>query len=133
MRSRAITIILTILAVMTAGLSVAYQQKRAQLRPGRVSGGEGIVLPVGWRITPAGRQVALPGDMAMKIIVSPDGRQYLFSILGNNLGGDGVSRARKLQEDVVTRLVRDLEARLESARDGQSPTRTTARADSPNP
>ncbi|NDD64250.1 MAG: YncE family protein, partial [Acidobacteria bacterium] len=82
MRSRAITIILTILAVMTAGLSVAYQQKRAQLRPGRVSGGEGIVLPVGWRITPAGRQVALPGDMAMKIIVSPDGRQAVVNTAG---------------------------------------------------
>lgn len=48
-------------------------------------------------------------------VVSPDGQQYLFSVLGNNLGGDGVSRARKLQEDVVTRLVRDLEGRLKSA------------------
>ena len=48
-------------------------------------------------------------------VVSPDGQQYLFSVLGNNLVGDGVSRARKLQEDVVTRLVRDLEGRLKSA------------------
>lgn len=58
--------------------------------------------------------------------ISPDGRQYLFAILGNNLGGDGVSRARKLQEDIVTRLVRDLESHL----DGGSTARASARAGS---
>jgi YVTN family beta-propeller protein len=82
MRSRVITIILTLLAVMTAGASVAYQQKSARLKPGAVPGGGGIVLPVGWRITPAGRQVPLPGDMAMKIIVSADGRQAVVNTAG---------------------------------------------------
>ncbi len=82
MRNRLITIILTLLAFMTAGISVAYQQKSARLRPGPVSGGEGIILPVGWRITPAGRQIPLPGDMAMKIIVSPDGKQAVVNTAG---------------------------------------------------
>lgn len=82
MRTRIITITLALLAVMTAGVSVAYQQKSARLKPGAVPGGGGIVLPVGWRITPAGRQVPLPGDMAMKIIVSADGKQAVVNTAG---------------------------------------------------
>lgn len=65
-------------------------------------------------------------------VVSPDGRQYLFSILGNNLGGDGVSRARKLQEDVVTRLVRDLEGRLETVKDERNSAHANRRAGAAN-
>ncbi len=37
----------------------------------------GIRLPNGWRVTPVGRSVALPGDMPMRAVWSPDGR-YLF-------------------------------------------------------
>ena len=40
---------------------------------------------------------------------SGDGRQLLFAILGNNLSGDGVGKAKKLQEDIVWKLVRELE------------------------
>lgn len=82
MKNRVMTFILTLLAIMTASVSVVYQQKRALLRPGPVAGEEGIVLPNSWRITPAGRHIPLPGDMAMKIIVSPDGQQAVVNTAG---------------------------------------------------
>lgn len=82
MRNRIFTILLTLLAVLTAGVSVAYQQMKPRLKPGPDPSGRGITLPTGWRITPAGRQIPLPGDMAMKIIVSPDGQQAVVNTAG---------------------------------------------------
>jgi len=35
------------------------------------------VLPNGWKITPAGRAVALPGDMPLRVLPLPDGRRVL--------------------------------------------------------
>ena len=83
MRSKVFIISLTVLAVLTAGASVAYQQIRPRQTPGGPGpDGRGIILPVGWQITPAGRHVALPGDMAMRIIVTPDGQQALVNTAG---------------------------------------------------
>ena len=41
----------------------------------------GALLPNGWRITPAGRHVPLPGDMPLAMAVSPDGA-YLVTVTG---------------------------------------------------
>src|SRR5215510_8046945 len=52
------------------------------VRPGPTQDGKGALLPNGWKITPAGRQIALPGDMVMKIIVSPDGNTVFANTAG---------------------------------------------------
>ena len=45
-------------------------------------GGTGTRLPNGWHITPAGTPVALPGDLPLKMIFSPDGKYLLVSTGG---------------------------------------------------
>lgn len=71
-----------LLVVTLAGLAGGYQKLKSFLRPGANADGQGITLPVGWRITPAGRQLPLPGDMAMKILVSPDGKHAFVNTAG---------------------------------------------------
>ena len=39
-------------------------------------------LPNGWQITPAGRRIPLPGDLPLKMLVSPDGRSLLVNTGG---------------------------------------------------
>ncbi len=82
MRKFAFIAIAALLAVTTAGVAGGYQKLKSILRPGRNADGQGITLPVGWRITPAGRHLSLPGDMAMKIIVSPDGKHAFVNTAG---------------------------------------------------
>src|SRR5262245_52071279 len=52
------------------------------VKPGPTADGKGALLPTGWKITPAGRRVPLPGDMVMKIIVSPDGKTVFTNTAG---------------------------------------------------
>jgi YVTN family beta-propeller protein len=52
------------------------------VKPGPTEDGKGVLLPTGWKITPAGRQVQLPGDMVMKVIVSPDGKTVYANTAG---------------------------------------------------
>src|SRR5262245_33223384 len=52
------------------------------VKPGPTADGKGVLLPTGWKITPAGQQVPLPGDMVMKIIVSPDGKTVFANTAG---------------------------------------------------
>ncbi|HKA17036.1 MAG TPA: bifunctional YncE family protein/alkaline phosphatase family protein [Blastocatellia bacterium] len=52
------------------------------VKPGLDSNSTSTVLPNGWRITPAGHHIPLPGDMVMKIIPSPDGKKVLASTAG---------------------------------------------------
>lgn len=82
MRKYGLIIGIVLLALTAAGLAGGYQKIRTLLKPGPNADGQGITLPVGWRITPAGRHVPLPGDMAMKIIVSQDGKQAYVNTAG---------------------------------------------------
>jgi YVTN family beta-propeller protein len=52
------------------------------VKPGPTADGKGVLLPTGWKITPAGQQVPLPGDMVMKIIVNPDGKTVFANTAG---------------------------------------------------
>jgi YVTN family beta-propeller protein len=52
------------------------------VKPGPTADGKGALLPNGWKITPAGRRVPLPGDMVMKILVSPDGKTVFANTAG---------------------------------------------------
>ena len=42
--------------------------------PGALPGGNGFDLPNGWRVTPAGKQVADLNDLILKMLPSPDGK-----------------------------------------------------------
>ena len=46
------------------------------------TGGGGSLLPNGWKITPVGRAVPLPGDLPMNMVVSPDGTSLVVSTCG---------------------------------------------------
>ena len=75
-RKLVITATLVLFAVtllLTGGLA----KLRNLVMPGKTADGQALLLPTGWKISPAGRPIPLPGDMAMKIVVSPDGK-YLF-------------------------------------------------------
>ncbi|MDQ2687778.1 MAG: bifunctional YncE family protein/alkaline phosphatase family protein [Armatimonadota bacterium] len=39
-------------------------------------------LPNGWQLTPAGRHIALPGDLPLTMVVSPDGKSLLVNTGG---------------------------------------------------
>ncbi|OPZ73572.1 MAG: hypothetical protein BWY83_00023 [bacterium ADurb.Bin478] len=52
------------------------------LRPGTAADGKSITLPDTWLISPTGRSLPLPGDMAMRIIVGPDGGRAFVNTAG---------------------------------------------------
>jgi YVTN family beta-propeller protein len=67
-------------------LGIAYSAKRAadagRLLPNRPEASGATTLPNGWRITPAGKQIDLPGDLPMKMQVTPDGASLLVQTGG---------------------------------------------------
>src|SRR5215471_10675008 len=77
-----------ILIALTIGVGAmgGYWRKIALwsgvIKPGPTQDGKGALLPTGWKITPAGQQVQLPGDMVMKIVVSPDGKTVFTNTAG---------------------------------------------------
>jgi YVTN family beta-propeller protein len=77
------TLVATLGAVCLLG--VAYSAKTALERkhlPNKPDATGAITLPNGWRITPAGHQIALPGDLPMKMVATPDGKSVLVSTGG---------------------------------------------------
>src|SRR5215470_8970819 len=77
----------TILILVGAGAFTAVQRSRmkhphsgAEITiPGH--DGAGILLPDGWRVTPAGRQLE-SGDMILSAAISPDGQTLAFTNSG---------------------------------------------------
>src|SRR5215475_10114228 len=76
-----------ILLLAGAGAFTAIQRSRMKhphtgeeiTVPGR--DGAGVLLPDGWRVTPAGRQLE-SGDMILSAAVSPDGKTLAFTNTG---------------------------------------------------
>src|SRR5579859_696194 len=64
----------SVLALVAAAGLIAdkTKQQRKYLLPDRVNTEGRTTLPNGWRITPAGRHIKLPGDLPMKMIVMAD-------------------------------------------------------------
>src|SRR5690349_7036263 len=50
------------------------KQERKYVLPNKLSPEGRTTLPNGWRISPAGRHIKLPGDLPMKMIVTADGK-----------------------------------------------------------
>jgi hypothetical protein len=60
--------------IAAAGLiAEKTKQQRKYVLPDHINSEGRTTLPNGWRITPAGRHIKLPGDMPMKMIVMADG------------------------------------------------------------
>ncbi len=72
---------LVLLAAVLA-LTGGWAKLRSLLLPGPAPDGKTIMLPVGWKISPVGTHVQLPGDMVMKLIASPDGKTVYASTAG---------------------------------------------------
>ena len=80
-RSR--TIRVSIAAVAVVGLAaMAAAVNRGILVPNAKDSTGAVTLPNGWRITPAGQHIKLPGDLPMKMTVSADGSQLLVLTAG---------------------------------------------------
>ena len=66
-----------------AGFSLMHSARRGiaeknVVLPDRPDGnGTGTRLPNGWHVTPAGMPIALPGDLPLKMMFSPDGKSLL--------------------------------------------------------
>src|SRR5260221_126955 len=59
------------------------EPKSAQPADAAAKSDEGVLLPNGWRLTPAGRQVLLT-DLPLNIVTSADGKQALVATSGYN-------------------------------------------------
>ena len=82
-----LTITLAILTLITATAWTAIHRSRMThpysgqeiTIPGR--DGDGVLLPDGWKVTPAGRQLET-GDMILSAQISPDGKTLAFTNSG---------------------------------------------------
>lgn len=83
-------------AIAVGGVAVvgASHARKAALLPGVRDAEGGVFLPNGWRVTPAGRHIPLPGDMPLKMQISPDGTRLIVLTAGfHNHGIDLIDLA----------------------------------------
>ncbi len=95
----ALLVLLVIAATFALG---AYRRRSITVLPDVKTRDGRVMLPNGWHVTPAGHAIALPGDMPLKMIVSPDGKYLLV-----NTGGfhDHTVSVLDLQTEKLTQSV----------------------------
>ena len=71
-----------VLSASLAGARAYLAHRAAISRPGPSANGKSVTLPNGWRVSPAGRQIDLPGDLVFKIILTPDGKSLVVNTGG---------------------------------------------------
>src|SRR3954453_2499550 len=78
------------LLALTLPAGCAAESRRESDPPLRANvlldGGQ-VVLPNGWKVSPAGHATKLPGDMPMRMLLANNGRELLVSIGGYNEHG----------------------------------------------
>src|SRR5256885_4307588 len=80
-----------ILAVfLTASASLVLAEEKTPLRANLLLDGGQMLLPNGWKISPAGHATKLPGDMPMRIVLAPGGKRVLVNTGGYNEHGISV-------------------------------------------
>ncbi len=78
---------LTVTAAL-AGFSLLHSQHRGEAQKQVTlpdlpeAGGTAARLPNGWHVTPAGTPIALPGDLPLKMLFSPDGKYLIVNTAG---------------------------------------------------
>ncbi len=86
-RSRPLTLaVSSLLLLLVVAAAVALHTYRSRLKtvPDIPTADNRMTLPNGWRLTPAGQAIPLPGDMPLKMILSPDGKYLLVNTGGFN-------------------------------------------------
>jgi YVTN family beta-propeller protein len=73
---------LILLAVSAVGIIVAAKRGLEPRRPNVTDSTGAVTLPNGWRITPAGTHIELPGDLPMKMQTAAGGSQLLVNTGG---------------------------------------------------
>ncbi len=74
---------LFLIAVCVVGLRLIAKKNEPGIRwPDQTSATGAMTLPNGWRITPAGEHVELPGDLPMKMFVIAGGSKLLVNTGG---------------------------------------------------
>jgi len=73
---------LLVALVSVVGARVYLGHRVAVERPGPSANGHSVTLPNGWRISPAGRQIDLPGDLVFKILQTADGKNLVVNTGG---------------------------------------------------
>ena len=111
-RLAAFSLTLGLTAVLAAvGLShslpTAHVVKSVTLPDVPTDGGKGTRLPNGWQITPAGTPIALPGDLPLKMLFSPDGKYLLVNTGGYHDHGVSVIDPKALKVTQSVNLGKD--------------------------
>ena len=78
-------------------------QVRKYVLPDHITSDGKMVLPNGWRITPAGRHIKLPGDLPMKMIVTADSKLIVNTAGYAALGITGLGVVALLVAMIMTR------------------------------
>lgn len=86
-RKRSLTL-LGMSVVVAAGVVAPFIWAAAKVKPptfaNDINREKQSVLPTGWRIRPAGQTIALPGDMPLKMVFTPDGKYLLVNTAGHH-------------------------------------------------
>src|ERR1051325_2742849 len=69
-----IAVVSAIALVGLALIGAKVKQEKKYVLPNKLTADGRTTLPNGWRITPAGRHIKLPGDLPMKMIVTDDNK-----------------------------------------------------------
>ncbi len=92
---------------LSHSLRTAHAAKTVTLPDLPIGGGRGTRLPNGWQITPAGTPIALPGDLPLKMLFSPDGKYLLVNTGGFHDHGVSVINPATLQVTQRVNLGKD--------------------------
>src|SRR5215471_9081525 len=82
-RFRPLALVAPVLLVAAGVVAVAAHRKpQPAVKPNITDAAGRLTLPNGWRVTPAGRAIPLPGDMPHNMILSADGKYLLVNTGG---------------------------------------------------
>src|SRR5436190_24063607 len=81
------SILVTFLTIAT---SLLRAEEKTPLRANMLLDGGQMLLPNGWKISPAGHATKLPGDMPMRLVLAPGAKRLLVNTGGYNEHGISV-------------------------------------------
>lgn len=82
MKRKTLPIAVSFVCLLGIASSAKRSAEAARHLPDQSDATGAVTLPNGWRITPAGTQIALPGDLPMKMFVMPDGASLMVNTGG---------------------------------------------------
>ena len=77
MKRRALVLLLTLASLLGLALAARRTLDNSRRVANAIDSTGAVTLPNGWRITPVGKHIKLPGDLPMKMAMTGDGSQLL--------------------------------------------------------